>query len=58
MQLDKAAVAEECPFLFRKAFLPVPPRLVKRIQLLEFVDMADVSLDNVDCAGEKRKQRR
>ena len=36
------------PFFLSEAFTPVPAKLVKKIQALEFVDMADLLPDNIE----------
>ena len=36
------------PFFFSEASAPVPAKLVKKIQALEFVDMADLLPDNIE----------
>ena len=43
-----ASGSQTGPFFLSEAFAPVPAKLVKRIQALEFVDMADLLPDNIE----------
>ena len=47
LHLDQASPAT-ATFFLGQAFLPVPPKLVKKIQTLEFLDMADLLTDNLE----------
>ena len=45
---QEAGEAVAAPFFLSQAFGPVPEKLVKRIQALDFIDMADLLPDNLE----------
>ena len=44
------------PFLLSKGLAPVPPKLVTKIQNLEFVDMAELLRDNLEVQRQVASQ--
>ena len=51
LHLDQAAPAT-ATFFLGQAFPPVPPKLVKKIHALEFMDVADLLTDNLELLRE------
>ena len=42
------SVAALSPFFLSEAFGPIPEKLVKKLQALEFIDMGDLLPDNLE----------
>ena len=53
-----ASTPPQQPFLLSKGLAPVPPKLVTKIQNLEFVDMAELLRDNLEVQRQVASQDR
>ena len=52
----KASTTPQQPFLLSNGLTPVPPKLVTKIQKLEFVDMAELLRDNLEMQRQVTSQ--